>query len=72
VTATYYCPICGHTLDELRCELKCPVCGYQEDCSDVALPMDALRERPSPEEAHAEDRRRGSVHPGRQPQNGNQ
>jgi uncharacterized Zn finger protein (UPF0148 family) len=60
VATTYYCPNCGHTLDEQRCELKCPVCGYQEDCSDVALPVDALRNKPSTEEARAESKNRVS------------
>jgi XTP/dITP diphosphohydrolase len=32
------CPRCGLELDAWHCRMLCPGCGYQEDCSDVALP----------------------------------
>jgi XTP/dITP diphosphohydrolase len=32
------CPRCGLELDAWHCRMICPGCGYQEDCSDVALP----------------------------------
>ncbi len=28
------CPNCGKDMDEDRCKLKCPRCGYFKSCSD--------------------------------------
>ena len=28
------CICCGSILNELKCKLRCPKCGYFEDCSD--------------------------------------
>lgn len=28
------CPNCGKRLDERKCKLFCPVCGYFKSCSD--------------------------------------
>ncbi len=28
------CPNCGKDMDEDRCKLKCPKCGYFKSCSD--------------------------------------
>ncbi len=29
-----YCPTCGNVMDEIRCKLKCGVCGFFLSCSD--------------------------------------
>ena len=39
---SYYCLFCGCGLENQRCKLKCPVCGYQED-SNVARALAELR-----------------------------
>ena len=28
------CDICGSTMIEAHCKLRCPNCGYTRDCSD--------------------------------------
>ncbi len=34
------CANCGRELVEHRCKVRCPVCGYFEDCSDPGAPGD--------------------------------
>lgn len=34
------CVNCGHELQEHRCKVRCPRCGYFEDCSDPSAPGD--------------------------------
>lgn len=31
------CVRCGALLYAYRCKMRCPNCGYQEDCSDAGL-----------------------------------
>jgi len=33
----YYCPHCGQRLFSHACKIKCPRCGYTEDCADALL-----------------------------------
>jgi uncharacterized Zn finger protein (UPF0148 family) len=33
----YYCPQCGQRLFSHACKIKCPRCGYTEDCADALL-----------------------------------
>jgi len=32
--AMLYCPVCNHRLQEQRCKLICPRCGYYMSCAD--------------------------------------
>jgi hypothetical protein len=32
------CANCGRELVEHRCKVRCPACGYFEDCSDPSAP----------------------------------
>lgn len=32
--AMLYCPVCNHRLQEQRCKLACPRCGYYMSCAD--------------------------------------
>jgi hypothetical protein len=32
------CPLCGSALFGVHCKLRCPTCGYLEDCSDLFAP----------------------------------
>ncbi len=34
------CANCGRELVENRCKVRCPGCGYFEDCSDPSAPGD--------------------------------
>lgn len=34
------CANCGRELVENRCKVRCPECGYFEDCSDPSAPGD--------------------------------
>ena len=34
------CVNCGQELQEHRCKVRCPRCGYFEDCSDPSAPGD--------------------------------
>jgi len=34
---TQFCERCGKQLYYLHCKLKCPVCGFQLDCTDLDL-----------------------------------
>lgn len=34
VEAMLYCPVCNSRLQEQRCKLACPRCGYYMSCAD--------------------------------------
>jgi len=40
---TMTCVNCGRDLYEDRCKVRCPNCGYFEDCSDPGAPGDWSR-----------------------------
>jgi len=31
----FLCPLCGAAMFGIHCKLKCPNCGYMEDCTDL-------------------------------------
>lgn len=34
------CEVCGFQMNENKCKIRCPNCGFTRDCSDPWRPLD--------------------------------